>query len=76
MAIRTEVTPMWYQYGQIIGVPEDTLVNCSSYPPSECIIEVLDYWLRNNLTPLTWSDVATTLREMDLHQLANTVELM
>lgn len=72
--IRDAVTPKWYQYGKIIGIPEDILFKCSNYPPEDCVVEILDYWLRNSHTSLTWSDVAATLKKVDLHQLAKGIE--
>lgn len=52
------------------------------YPPEECIVEVLDVWLRNYdcdntdasmIRKPTWWDVARALREIELHQLANNI---
>ena len=67
--IRTQVTPVWYKFGQAVGVPREILNKCLGFPSEECVVEVLDYWLRNN-NP-TWKDVADGLRETGLQCLAN-----
>ena len=40
------------------------------YPPDQCIVEVLDYWLVHYRGQLTWRDVADALKEIQLHRLA------
>lgn len=72
--LRDEVTPHWQKFGRIIGVPNDMIVKCSKYPPDQCMIEILDYWLRqHNDAPLTWRDVAQALRQINLSQLSETI---
>lgn len=71
--LRSEVTPYWYQFGTVIGVNEETLKEYSSYPPEECIVEVLDYWLIHHPSKPTWKDVAIVLKEIKLHQLAENI---
>ena len=80
--LRSEVTLRWREFGLAVGIAEDLLETYSKYPPEECIVEVLDVWLRNNYhgdfdskttRKLTWSDVAKALREIGLHQLANNI---
>ena len=79
----SEVTHKWREFGLAVGLAEELLDKYSMYPPEECIVEVLDVWLRNyncsdgdtdNMTRKpTWWDVAKTLREIELHQLANNI---
>ena len=46
--------------------------NCKT---EDCIVEMLDYWLRNHDTGKpTWRDVAQVLREIDLGRLADDIE--
>ena len=72
--LRDEVTPHWQEFGMIIGVPSDMIVKCSKYPPDQCMVEILDYWIRlHNDTPLTWRDVAQALRQIDLPQLSEKI---
>lgn len=72
--LRDEVTPHWQKFGMIIGVPKDIIVKCSEYPPDQCIIEILDHWLRHHKDgPLTWRDVAEVLRQINLSQLSENI---
>lgn len=70
-----EVTPKWYEFGVTIGIPNETLDDYSSYPPEECIVEVLDFWLRNQSggKRSTWKCVAKVLEEIELHKLAESI---
>ena len=64
--------PKWYEFGRVVGVPKEeidhySVTGCS---PDQCLIEVLDYWLRHHPSQLTWKEVAHALKEIKLHQLA------
>ena len=48
--LRPHITPKWYEFGVAIGVAKEVLEKCLGYPPEECIVEVLDYWLRTGTT--------------------------
>ena len=75
--VRQQVTPKWKEFGLAAGIKSDLLEKYSSYPPEECIVEVLDHWLRNYQAPTkskpTWRDVADVLKAMELHQLADSI---
>ena len=73
--LRSEVTHKWYQFGLAVKIPTDMLDKYSELSPSECIVEVLDYWLRNqpNHQIPTWRDVANILEEIGFHQLAESI---
>lgn len=81
--LRSEVTLKWREFGLAVGLAEELLDKYSTSPPEECIVEVLDVWLRNYdcssrhdasvIKKPTWWDVAKTLREIELHQLANNI---
>ena len=67
---------MWKEFGLVIGIAEEVLDGYSSYPPEECLVEVLDYWLRKHHTAenkLTWRDVVKVVKEIGLHQLAENI---
>ena len=70
--LRTHVTPKWHQFGVAIGISENLLQQYSSYPADERLIEILDYWLKNNHNP-TWRDVAKVLHDIELHELAEAI---
>ena len=69
--LKAEVTPKWYQFGEAVGMDKKTLNKYWEYPDSQCIIEVLDFWLRNHTGQPTWREVAEILRGIQgLTQLA------
>ena len=68
-----QVTPKWYQFGLAVGINKETLDKLSNFPPEECIVEMLDLWLRTSKTAITWRDVADTLKETGFHLLAENV---
>ena len=74
--LRAQLTPKWKEFGLIIGIEEDVLNMYSSHPPEECIVEVLDYWLRNchEESKPTWKKIANILKEIGLHQLAENIQ--
>lgn len=74
--LRPLVGSKWYQFGEAVGINKEVLdkyaKNCL---PEDCIIEVLDYWIRNHdVGQLTWRDVARVLRAIGLRQLAGDIE--
>ena len=73
--LRKEVTTKWYEFGEVAGINGEVLDNfAKSCAPDDCIVEMLDYWLRNYKGKLTWRDIATLLRTINLHQLAFDIE--
>ena len=54
----------------MVGVPKEVMDSYSSYPSDQCLIELLDYWLRHHPGRLTWKEVAQALREMRFYYLA------
>ena len=73
--LRPQVATDWYQFGQAAGIEIDVLKgfsrNCS---PEECIVETLDYWLRNSTKTLTWMDIVGVLKLIKHSQLASDIE--
>ena len=68
--LQQELTPRWYQLGLVIGIPKDIMDGYVGHPSDQCLIEVLDYWLRHLSGQLIWREVAQALREMQLYELA------
>ena len=72
--LQSHVTPKWYEFGIIAGIEREVLdkfaKQCS---PEDCIVEMLDYWLRGGEKP-TWREVAKILRSIYLPQLAQDIE--
>ena len=69
--LQDDVTPHWYEFGVVVGVPKEILDKCKDYPPDQCIVEVLDYWLMHHRGQLTWRDVAHAVNEINIHHLAD-----
>ena len=75
--LRPQVSPKWYQFGEVAGMDKEVLDNyAQNCAPDDCIIEVLDYWLRNytDSEAPTWREVAEILKKINLHQLAYDIE--
>ena len=68
--LRDEVTQEWYKFGLSLGVPEEVMDKYSGYPLDQCMIEMLDYWLRHHQGHPTWREVAKALEAIELHQLS------
>jgi hypothetical protein len=70
--LKDKLTPKWYEFGLVVGVPKEVMDAYLGYPSDQCLIEVLDYWLRYHPDPgqLKWGEVAQALKEIKLHQLA------
>ena len=69
--LRSQVTPKWYEFGQAVGINNTILDRCLGYPPEECVVEVLDNWLRTSKR--TWKDVAKGLSTIGLNTLAGNI---
>ena len=72
--LQAEVTPKWYQFGEIVGIEKKVLDKCKQYSPEQSIIEILDNWLRNHAGQPTWREVAEALRKIGLQKLAFNIE--
>ena len=72
--LKEEATPKWYEFGQAAGMDKMTLDEYSQYPEEECIVEVLDNWLRNHTRTPSWREVAEILRNIGLPRLGNDID--
>ena len=74
--LREQVGPRWYDFGEAVGIDEVVLDSIAKTTfPENCIVEVLEYWLKYfDDGTLTWSDVATALRDINLQELAYHIE--
>ena len=71
--LRGHITSEWYQFGQVIGVPEDILQHLQDYTVEESLVEMLDYWLRHHPNQPTWNEIAHAVSEVGLYQLAENI---
>ena len=77
LQLRPQVTRKWRQFGEAVGIEKEVLDSCAktcSSSPEDCIVEMLDYWLRNSLVKPTWKDIARALKAINLPQLAHGIE--
>ena len=73
--LRSQVTPVWYQFGEAAGIGKDVLDSFAKQcSPEDCIVEMLDYWLRKHVRQPTWIDIANILKLINLPQLAAGIE--
>ena len=64
-----------FEFGVAAGIERKELEKFADQcSPEECIIEVLDLWLRKSTEQLTWKDVAKILKEINLPGLAHDIE--
>ena len=71
--LRDKITSRWYEFGLVVGVPKEVMDSYSGYPADQCVVEMLDYWLRHCPREPTWKDVAHALKEINLYQLAASI---
>ena len=73
--LQPQVTSKWYEFGEAVGIKKEILDNCASKcAPDECIVEVLDHWLRYHVGQVTWREVAEALKLIGLKKLALKIE--
>ena len=74
--LKEELAPKWYDFGLVVGVPQELMVSYSSYPLDQCLTEVLDYWLRHHAGMMKWAEVADAVKAVELNQLAEKAQLL
>ena len=75
--LRPQVTSKWHRFGEAVGIDNEVLDSCAkTCSPEDCIVEMLDYWLRNHLKKPTWRDIAEALKAINLPQLALDIEMV
>ena len=72
--IQGEVNPLWYQFGEALGVKKEILNSYTRCSPDVSIIEMLDYWLRNHEGQPAWKEVAVALKRIGLQKLGSDLE--
>ena len=63
----------WYKFGMAIGVPKEVLLELFGYSEEDCLIEILDYWLKNHSDQPTWKELADGLEDIQDYELANSI---
>ena len=68
-----KVKSQWYQFGLTIGVPNSILDQLCGYSEEDCLIEILDYWLKNHPDQPTWKELADAMADLQDYELANSI---
>ena len=55
---------LWYQFGMELGVPVDFLEALIGHPEDECMVELLDLWLRDHPGKPTWEEIEQVLHKL------------
>ena len=63
---KDDITSQWYQFGLELRVPKDILDQLNSYSDEDCIVEILDYWLRHHPGNPTWQEVVEAKKQAKL----------
>ena len=75
--LQPQVTFKWRQFGETVGIEKEVLDSCAkTCSPEDCIVEMLDYWLRNSVEKPTWKVIAEALKAINLPQLAHDIEMV
>ena len=76
IVLKEGLAPKWYEFGLVVGVPQELMDSYSGYPSDQCLTEVLDYWLRHHNETIKWMEVADALKAVELNQLAEKAQLL
>ena len=69
--LREKVGPKWRDFGEEVDIDEVVLDSIAKTCfPENCIVEVLDYWLKYTDEKITWREVAYVLKSINFHELA------
>lgn len=73
--VKADVTPLWYEYGVVLAVPQELLqkLKATETDDSNRLVEILDFWFQK-FQPgggPTWNEVALSLRDIGLKKLAD-----
>ena len=74
--LRNEVTEYWYEFGLTLGVPKEIMDKYIGHSSDQCLIEILDHWLRSrhyDHKEPTWREIAQALNEIGLRELSNKI---
>ena len=69
--LREKVGPKWRDFGEALDIDDVVLDSIAKTCfPENCIVEVLDYWLKYTDEKITWREVAYVLKSINFHELA------
>lgn len=65
------LSSQWFSFGLAIGVPQQFLEKLEGYPKNECLVEVLDYWLKNHYGQPSWREIFDAQEKIRLNDPTN-----
>ena len=70
------VDTQWFALGTALGIPTEFLDSLKSYnyPDQDCMVEMLDYWLRNHPDQPTWKEIADAIEDIHDYLLAKSIK--
>lgn len=68
---RREITSKWYQFGSALGVPKKILDQLTDYSEEDCLVELLDYWLKNHPQQPTWKEITDAQNKICFYEFVN-----
>ena len=71
--LQGKINSQWYHFGLALGVPNNTLDHLHNYSEDDCLVEVLDYWLKNHPDQPTWKELADAVADLQDYELANSI---
>ena len=71
--LQGRVSTRWFQFGLAIGIPKEILEQLRGYPKEQCLVELLDYWLRYHPDRPTWKELADAIEDIQDYELASSI---
>ena len=62
--LQGQISKQWYQFGLSLGIPMDVLEGFNLYSEEDCLVEVLDYWLKHHPSKPTWQEITDAQRKI------------
>ena len=63
--LQGQISKQWYQFGLALGLPMDVLEGFNLYSEEDCLVEVLDYWLKHHTTQPTWQEITNAQSKIE-----------
>lgn len=73
LKLEGKVHSEWYKFGEALGLQKSFLDTLNGYPEIECMVELIDHWLRNHPDKPTWKEIADALEDINEYKLASSI---
>ena len=64
--LQGQISKQWYQLGLSLGLPMDVLEGFNLYSEDDCLVEVLDYWLKHHPSKPTWQEITDAQKKVEI----------